>query len=75
MAVGYVKAGRDRIEKDADLRVREATLAHLCSPSEFPQDPFLKRNVGPFGANRSVHFNIYRQGLAFGRPFFLFSSE
>ncbi|WP_189406958.1 hypothetical protein [Mesorhizobium sp. M1A.F.Ca.ET.072.01.1.1] len=24
VAVGYVRAGRDRIEKDANLRVREA---------------------------------------------------
>ena len=37
MAVGYVKAGGDRIDKDADRRVQEAmalVFGHLCRPGD-----------------------------------------
>jgi hypothetical protein len=34
VAVGYVKAGGDRIEKDADRRVQEAITLVICKFSE-----------------------------------------
>lgn len=51
VAVGYVKAGRDRIEKDADLRVREAIGLVFARFAEMQ-------------SIRQVHLSLRNDGIA-----------
>ena len=54
VAAGYVKSGRDRIEKDPDVRVREVLQLVFSKFSEFR-------------SARQVHFWLREEGIVLAR--------